>query len=144
MLDTTNQQYKVNWNSDPSVIVSSDTYRIRVPVGRVLLGFRDVVPVSTPQQVPKDQSPGSAVPIPPAVLVTDRNGAPVQNASVHYAIAGGNGSVSFTGEACGSDVNASYAVAGADGVARVSGWVVGAAKPQPAHGQRHRVGERPD
>src|SRR5690348_16853051 len=56
-LDLTNQQYKVNWNSDPTLIVSSDTYRIRVLVGRILLGFRDVVPVSTPQQVPKDQSP---------------------------------------------------------------------------------------
>jgi hypothetical protein len=357
-LDLTNQQYKVNWNSDPTLIVSSDTYRIRVLVGRILLGFRDVVPVSTPQQVPKDQSPdsfvflngstnpikfrieqqalctpgatdcgegtinlstggtilatfagiqvpaqpgsnqsvtiviervscprtadgrvaflpmdipqfegcyrvrtdpiitvplnppatigvcleadalnlpanqhdllqlhrfepanpsagievlpnapftfvdcsgfalgnsspivnlaralwhgierhvgpwfspppleaahlgvggltkgfsnfgwglpakmtllqgdnqtgfvGSTVTIPPAVFVTDRNGAPVQNASVHYAITAGNGSVSFTGAACASDVNASCVVTGVDGVARVSSWVLGLPNP---------------
>lgn len=56
-LDLTNEQYKVNWNTDPAQIVSSDTYRIRVLVARTVLGFRDVKPVSTPQEVPKDQSP---------------------------------------------------------------------------------------
>ena len=358
ILDLTNQQYKVNWSTDPTVIVSSDTYRIRVLVGQVLLGFRDVVPVSTPQQVPTDQSadfyvflngstnpikfriekqalctpgatdcgegtinlgaggtvlatfagiqvpaqPGStqsvtlviervtcprttngrvaflpmdipqfegcyrvrpdpiltaplnppatigvcleadalslpgnqhdllqlhrfepanpaagvealpnaafafidcsgfafyhtgpivnfahalwrgierhvgpwfspppleaahlgvggltkgfsnfgwglpskmtllqgdnqtafvgaAVAVPPAVLVADRNGAPVQNASVHYAITGGNGSVSVSGAPCGSDMNATCVVTGADGVARVNAWVLGLPNP---------------
>jgi hypothetical protein len=73
-------QYKVNWNTDPSVLVSGHTYRVRVILGNIgtgsgsacpaasgypapadrpgckEFGFRDVKPVATPQEVPKDQS----------------------------------------------------------------------------------------
>jgi hypothetical protein len=73
--------YKVNWNTDPAVLVSGHTYRVRVILGNIAtsatgsacpaasgypapadrpgckeFGFRDVKPVATPQEVPKDQS----------------------------------------------------------------------------------------
>ena len=78
-VDPINEQYHVNWNTSPSVLVSSDTYRVRAIIGNIAttssgsacptvsgfpadqpgckeLGFRDVIPVATPQEVPKDQS----------------------------------------------------------------------------------------
>ncbi len=79
-IDVVSQQYKVNWNTDPSVLVSGHTYRVRVILGNIgtgsgsacpaafgypapadlpgckEFGFRDVKPVATPQEVPKDQS----------------------------------------------------------------------------------------
>jgi len=60
---------------------------------------------------------GTAVPIPPAVLVTDGTAAnsPVAGATVHFRIASeGGGSVTPT-----------QVVTGADGIARVTSWVVG-------------------
>jgi hypothetical protein len=60
---------------------------------------------------------GTAVPIPPAVLVTDGTDAnsPVAGATVHFRIPGeGGGSVTPT-----------QVVTGADGIARVTSWVLG-------------------
>lgn len=58
--------------------------------------------------------PGDAVPIPPAVRVTDAAGAPVQGVSVTFEVVLGGGSV--TG---------SPATSGADGVAAVTSWTLG-------------------
>ena len=57
----------------------------------------------------------TAVVIPPAVLVVDANGNPIAGVAVTFAVASGGGSV--TGAA---------ATTGANGVAAVGSWVVGA------------------
>lgn len=59
---------------------------------------------------------GSAVPVPPSVLVTDAAGNPVSGATVTFAVASGGGSV--TGAA---------ATTGANGRATVGSWTLGAA-----------------
>lgn len=58
---------------------------------------------------------GTAVPVPPAVLVSDQQGNPVQGVGVTFAVTGGGGSL--TGGAATSD---------ASGVARVGSWTTGA------------------
>lgn len=58
---------------------------------------------------------GSAVPVPPAVVVTDANGNPVPGVTVTFAVASGGGSV--TG---------AVATTGADGRATVGSWTLGA------------------
>ncbi len=59
---------------------------------------------------------GTAVPVPPAVRVSDQNGSPVQGISVTFAVTTGGGSV--TG---------GTATTGSNGVATVGGWTLGAA-----------------
>lgn len=59
---------------------------------------------------------GGAVPIRPAVRVTDAEGQPVRNVSVSFAITGGGGTVS--GSPATSDAN---------GVATVGSWILGSA-----------------
>ncbi|HVH68714.1 MAG TPA: Ig-like domain-containing protein [Gemmatimonadales bacterium] len=58
---------------------------------------------------------GTAVEIPPAVIVTDSNNVPVAGATVHFRSA-----------ATGSSVTPSFVVTGTDGIARVTSWVLGA------------------
>jgi adhesin/invasin len=59
---------------------------------------------------------GTAVPVAPAVLVTDAGGTPVAGVAVKFAVASGGGSVT------GAD-----AVTGADGVAAAGSWTLGGA-----------------
>ncbi len=73
---------------------------------RILAGDGQVAPVST------------AVAIPPAVIVTDRNGDAVQNASVSFQVTQGGGTVTPAAPV--------KVVTGADGVARVTSWTLGA------------------
>lgn len=61
---------------------------------------------------------GTNVGVPPAVLVT-RRGAPVAGVTVQFRVTAGGGVVQ------GAD-----AVTGADGIARVTGWMMGPAGPQ--------------
>ncbi|MEZ4588201.1 MAG: hypothetical protein R2909_17625 [Gemmatimonadales bacterium] len=58
---------------------------------------------------------GEAVPVPPAVKVTDGSGTPVSGIQVSFAITSGGGSVS-----------GATPTTGADGVAAVGAWVLGA------------------
>ena len=58
---------------------------------------------------------GTAVPILPAVIVRDAGGTPVAGTPVTFAVTSGGGSVS-----------GASATTGADGVARVGGWTLGA------------------
>ncbi len=73
---------------------------------RILAGDGQVAPVST------------AVAIPPAVLVTDRHGDPVQNATVSFQVTQGEGTVVPAAPVT--------VVTGADGVAHVTSWTLGA------------------
>ncbi len=57
---------------------------------------------------------GSAVPVAPAVRVTDAGGSPVAGVSVSFSVTAGGGGVS-----------GSPAVTGTDGVATVGGWTLG-------------------
>jgi hypothetical protein len=61
-VDATTGQYHVNWKSDDSPLDVAKNYRIRVFIGSsgegMELGFRDVHPVATPQEVPKDPESG--------------------------------------------------------------------------------------
>ena len=76
------------------------------------------VPASVSSSAGDGQSAvvSTGVIIPPAVLVVDANGNPIPSVAVAFAVASGGGSV--TGAA---------ATTGADGVATVGSWVVGAA-----------------
>ena len=74
--------------------------------------------------------PGTAVPVPPAVRVTDTDGDPLAGVSVTFEVVLGGGSV--TG---------SPATSGADGVATVGSWTLGDT-PGPNE-LRARVGEFP-
>jgi hypothetical protein len=58
--------------------------------------------------------PGEAVPIPPGVLVTDRDGSPVAGATVHFAVTAGNGTVKPVA-----------VVSDASGVAQLASWTLG-------------------
>lgn len=61
-VDITTEQYHVNWKTDDSPLDVTRNYRIRVFIGSsadgMELGFRDVHPVATPQEVPKDPEGG--------------------------------------------------------------------------------------
>jgi len=61
-VDATTGQYHVNWKTDDSPLDVAKNYRIRVFIGSsedgMELGFRDVHPVATPQEVPKDPESG--------------------------------------------------------------------------------------
>jgi hypothetical protein len=50
-LDVAGQQYQINWNTDPTTIVTNQTYRIMVITTSGELGFADIQPVSTGGQV---------------------------------------------------------------------------------------------
>jgi hypothetical protein len=52
-LDLANQQYQVNWATDPTTVNLSATYRITVLVNAQELGFADVQPVSNGSQLKK-------------------------------------------------------------------------------------------
>jgi len=59
---------------------------------------------------------GAPVPVPPAVRVLDETGSPVAGVPVAFVVTAGGGSVQGTDQ-----------VTGADGIARVDSWVLGAA-----------------
>ena len=44
-LDAADQQYQVNWQTDPSTVLLGETYRVMAFVGSRELGFADVVPI---------------------------------------------------------------------------------------------------
>lgn len=50
-VDVANQQYKVNWNTDPATVLVGQTYRVIVSVSGVELGFADVMPVTNGSQL---------------------------------------------------------------------------------------------
>ena len=78
-------------------------------------------PASVTVHAGADQAaaPGAAVAVPPAVLVRNSTGAPVQGVAVQFTVASGGGQV--TGASPTTD---------ASGVARVDSWVLGASGEQ--------------
>ena len=50
-VDLAGQQYKVNWNTDPTTVTVGTTYRIIVATSGVELGFADVMPVTNGSQL---------------------------------------------------------------------------------------------
>lgn len=57
-VDPDKEQYHVGWQTGQDNLDPSKLYRIQVFIGTVLLGFRDVDPVETADEVPKTQQPG--------------------------------------------------------------------------------------
>jgi hypothetical protein len=70
-VDPRAELYKVNWKTGDSNLDATKTYRVRVLVGATELGYRDVDPADSPNEVPNnaDQLPvyaflnGSTIPL---------------------------------------------------------------------------------
>jgi len=50
-VDVADQQYQVNWNTDPATVLAGQTYRIIVSASGVDLGLADVMPVTNGSQL---------------------------------------------------------------------------------------------